>query len=68
MRAATRDTYKGKYKKAIHAVEILKLLNVAQVRQASRYRYCDRFFKTLPRAWNIHLTILVQNEGISDDS
>jgi len=45
LKAATRHTSKGKYKKAIHAPEILKLLNVARVRQASPN--CDRLFTTL---------------------
>jgi len=47
MRAATRNASKGKYKKAIHAPEILKLLNVAKVRQASPN--CDRIFTTLAK-------------------
>lgn len=46
LKAATRDTKsKGEYQKLQHASQILKLLNVAQVRKASPY--CDRLFTTL---------------------
>lgn len=45
LRAATRDTEKGKYHKTQHAPKILQLLNVARVRKASQY--CDRIFTTL---------------------
>lgn len=45
LKQATKETSKGKYKKAIHAPEILKRLNVEKVRQAAPS--CDRLFTTL---------------------
>jgi hypothetical protein len=45
LKKATVNTAKGEYHKTKHAPEILKMLNVAKVRQAAPY--CDRLFKTL---------------------
>ncbi|MEA5552078.1 DUF4276 family protein [Anabaena cylindrica UHCC 0172] len=48
LKAATRNSKNGTYKKETkraHALEILKLLNASTVRQASPY--CDRIFTTL---------------------
>ncbi|MCC5623222.1 DUF4276 family protein [Nostoc sp. CHAB 5715] len=45
LEAATRRTDKKKYHKTNHAPELLELLDVARVRQASPY--CDRLFTTL---------------------
>jgi hypothetical protein len=45
LRAATKDTSKGEYRKIRHAVVLLQQLDVAKVRRASRH--CDRLFTTL---------------------
>ncbi len=45
LRRATEKTTKGRYHKTIHAPEILKRLDVTEVRQAAPH--CERLFKTL---------------------
>lgn len=45
LKAATRNSAKGKYHKSRHAPEILKLLDVDKVRQAAGF--CDRLFSTI---------------------
>lgn len=47
---ATEKTGKGKYHKIKHAHELLQLLSVEKVRQASPH--CDRLFKTLEKLLN----------------
>lgn len=45
LKAATRDTTKGKYHKTRHAPKILEMLNVQTVRRKARH--CGRLFDTL---------------------
>jgi hypothetical protein len=45
LKTATRSTIKGEYQKIKHTSKLLELLNIARVREASRY--CDRLFTTL---------------------
>ncbi|MFK0735641.1 MAG: DUF4276 family protein [Gloeotrichia echinulata GP01] len=47
LKTATRNTIKGEYQKIKHASNLLELLDVAQVRNASPY--CDRLFTTLEK-------------------
>ena len=45
LKEATRNTSKGKYRKAWHGPKLLEQLNVSKVRKAASY--CDRLFTTL---------------------
>jgi len=45
LRAATRNTQKGRYHKIHHGPKILELLDVQKVRKAAHH--CDRLFTTL---------------------
>ena len=45
LKAATRNTRKGKYHKSLHAPKLLAKLNEKSVRQKARH--CDRLFTTL---------------------
>ncbi|MEK6300119.1 MAG: DUF4276 family protein [Acidobacteriota bacterium] len=47
LKAATRRTQKGQYHKVIHGAELLKKVDVAQVR--NRAPHCDRLFATIQR-------------------
>jgi hypothetical protein len=47
LKAATRNTQKGEYRKIHHASRLLAILDTALVRRSSRY--CDRLFEVLLR-------------------